>query len=212
MFKDLFQIPKERVLTYTLLLGAFPLIVVLLLIYSANKQVDGLHQEISSLTEQALLQEKVQATNKAVIENYTDADRFYIDKNIETIQLLKPEMAALEKITRQDTVVENEKVRARLNDLKLKNKLQFSEGVVQSYPNFTETIETLVNPVEVDQDDIQNILSKIEGIRLGPYAPPAQAPQLIITDFKIEKKEVSSENEVFLLNMKLIKREYSKDQ
>lgn len=209
MNKFLESIPQSRLIFYILLLGSLPILLVVFQLYNASSEVDSLGQDVINTYESALIKEKKQATNKAVINHYKDADRFYIDKNIESIQLLKPEIDALEKISQQNNFIENEAVTNRLNTLKGNNKLVFAEGVVQTTPYFTETPETLVRPVEVDLNDLQNILAKIEGVDIGTYKPGPNPPQLLITDFKIEKKTAGEDNEVFSLNLKLLKREFT---
>jgi hypothetical protein len=208
MNKFLSSIPRSRLITYALILGLVPVVLAFMHIYSKSSEAGALQERVESLTEMALLKEKKQAVNKAVMSHYQDADRFYIDKNIESITLLKPEIEALEKISRQNNFIENEEVTNRLKSLKERNALVFAEGVVQTYPQFSETAETLVHPVEVDLNDLQNLLARIEDVEIGPYKPGRNAPQLIITDFKLEKKTTTENNEVFSLNIKLLKREY----
>ena len=41
------------------------------------------------------------------------------------------------------------------------------------------------------QENIQNfqqVLSHIEGVEIGPFTPPLHNPQLIVLDFKLDKK------------------------
>ena len=211
MNKFFSSIPQSRLIFYAILLGTLPILLAAFQLFTVSTEVNSLGQDVVSTYESALIKEKKQATNKAVIDHYKNADRFYIDKNIESIQLLKPEIDALEKISRQNNFIENEAVTNRLNTLKDNNKLVFAEGVVQATPYFTETPETLVRPVEVDLNDLQNILAKIEGIDMGPYKPGPNPPQLLITDFKIEKKTAGDDNEVFSLNLKLLKREFTSE-
>jgi len=204
-------IPQARLIVYILLLGLFPIFLVIFQLSIASSEVAALHDDIQAAIERAIIKEKRQANNKAVIDHYKNADRFYIDKHIESIELLKPEIEALEKISRQNNFIENEAVTNRLRELKNNNKMVFAEGVVQTNPGFTETPETLVKPVEVDLSDLQNILSKIEGIDIGPYAPGPNPPQLLISEFKLEKKTAGEENEVFSLNLRLLKREFTSE-
>ncbi len=209
MNKFLSSIPRSRLIAYAVILGLIPAALVLFHIYSKLTEINTLGDHVRNLTEMALLKEKKQAVNKAVMSHYRDADRFYIDKNIEAITLLKPEIEALEKISKQNNFIENEEVTNRLKFLTNKNSLVFAEGVVQTYPYFSETAETLVHPVEIDLNDLQNILAKIEDIDIGLYKPGPNPPQLIITDLKLEKRKTSNDNEVFNLNIKLLKREYT---
>jgi len=204
-------IPQSRLIAYILLLGLIPIFLVVFQLSVASSEVASLQDDIQATVERAIIKEKRQTNNKAVIDHYKNADRFYIDKYIESIQLLRPEIEALEKISRQNNFIENEAVTNRLRELKGNNKLVFAEGVVQTNPGFTETPETLVKPVEVDLNDLQNILSKIEGVDIGPYQPGPNPPQLLITEFKLEKKTAGEDNEVFSLNLKLLKREFTSE-
>ena len=79
---------------------------------------------------------------------------------------------------------------------------------MQSTPLFQEVTETLVHPIEVNLDDLTNLLAKIEGKEIGPYTPGPGRPQLLILDFKIEKKSITDKKEVYQLNLKLLKREF----
>lgn len=211
MNKFLNQIPQSRLIAYILLLGLLPIIFVIFQFYFTSYEVASLDDDLQMTIERAIVKEKRQENNKAVIDHYQNADRFYIDKYIESIQLLQPEIEALGKISRQNNFIENEAVTNRLRELKGNNKLVFAEGVVQTNPSFTETPETLVKPVEVDLNDLQNILAKIEGIDMGPYQPGPNPPQLLITEFKLEKKTAGEDNEVFSLNLKLLKREFTSE-
>lgn len=56
--------------------------------------------------------------------------------------------------------------------------------------------------------DIQKILAKIEGVETNGFTAGPYRPHFIISDFKIEKKQAHPDSEVFLLNLKLLKREY----
>src|SRR5262249_5073493 len=144
----------------------------------------------------------------ALRTHYKDSDRFYIDKQLESLTLLEPETEALQKIANQSHLIVDENVKKRLEFLTHDNHLVFSEGAVQNYPYFRETPESLVHPVEVDVEDLEDILAKIEGIEIGEYKPGPNRPQLIITDFKIDRKNVHDKNEVFNLDLKFIKREF----
>lgn len=209
MNKFLSQIPKNRLIAYALIIGLMPILGAGFHFYTKTQEINLLQENLDGIKQTALMIEAKQALNKTVMAHYEGADRFYIDKNIESIPLLAKETEALKKISKQNNFIENEAVTNRLNYLQNRNSLVFAEGVVQSYPHFSETTETLVRPVEVDLVDLQNILAKIEGAQIGPYEPGPTPPQMIITDFKLEKKETTKENEVFNLNVKLIKREYA---
>lgn len=202
------NIPRNRLLIYGLLLGLLPLIFVIMNFYSQANRLDDLEVMIHSLEDKAMMREKKQAINMAVIDHYREADHFYIDKNLETLTFLDPEIENLQKLVNNKNTAFDDTIKKRLDFLTKDNKLIFTEGVVQSSPQFQETTETLVHSVEVNMDDVLKILSRIEGVTIGPFSPPSNPPQLIILDFKIERKGVSEKNEVYNLNLKLLKREF----
>jgi hypothetical protein len=206
MFKS---IPLQRLILYVMVIGLLPFFFVLVSIFSKIENLQELENAILHVQTLALTRERRQAVNIAVESHFRDADHFYIDKYIETIPLLEPEVESLQKLINNPSFTEDEGIKKRLEFLTgTGNTLTFSEGVVQSTPLFQEVIETLVHPVEVNASDLQNILAKIEGIPIGTFAPAPGRPQLIILDFKLDKKVVSEKNEVYQLNLKLLKREF----
>lgn len=202
------SIPKDRLLWYILALALLPIVAVLLLFMTQNGRVQSVQDEVDALQQMATLREQRQAINLATRQHFHDADHFYIDKNLETLNFLEPEVESLQKMLDNPNFAGDDFAKKRLEFLTGDNGMTFSEGVLQSTPFFQETTETLVHPVEINGADLQKILSKIEGTTIGPYKPSPHRPQLIILDFKMDKKRIAETNEVFLLNLKLLKREF----
>lgn len=203
------NIPLNRLILYLVCLGFLPLFFVVFLYLSHKGELEELRDSLENIQHQALIKEKKQSQNLAVRQHFRDADHFYIDKHLETLYFLEPEIEQLEKIVQDKNFADDERTKKRLEFLTGDgNALVFSEGVVQTFPFFQEVTETLVHPVEVNGEDIQEILARIEGVKIGEFAPGPNRPQLIITDFKLDKKKVNDKNEVYLLNLKLIKREF----
>jgi hypothetical protein len=206
MFKN---IPISRVILYLICVGMLPLIFVVFLFISQKNELEEFHHSLETIQHQALIKEKKQALNMAVRHHFRDADHFYIDKYLETLVFLEPEIEQLQKIVQDKNFADDDRIKKRLELLTGQgNALVFSEGVVQSFPLFQETSETLVHPVEVNATDIQKILTRIEGVKMGEFTPGPRRLQLVITEFKLDKKKVNDKNEVYLLNLKLIKREF----
>lgn len=203
------SIPQARMTLYLIAGGLVPIFLVIFYLSEQLTQIDQLSKTLDRVADQAAIHETKQASNTAIKEHYMGADRFYIDKYLETLKLLKPETNSLEQLVNNRYFAGDETVRKRLNFLKGQdNAFLFSEGNVQSYPFFQETIATLIKPVEVNLEDLKNILALIEGQPIDQYTPGPKKPQMIILDFKLDKKEASENNEVFLLNIKILKREY----
>jgi len=203
------KIPKTRLLLYMLLAGLVPLLLVFFYIVVEQSHVGTIRSELQELRERAFLREKKQATNMAVRSHYRDADHFYIDKYLETLIFLEPEVEGLQKLLTNNNLADDEAIKKRLEFLTGSgNNMVFSEGVVQSSPLMQETTETLVHSVEINNSDLQKILAKVEGIEINAFAPGPTRPQLIVLDFKLDRKSLSEKSEVFVLNLKLLKREF----
>lgn len=203
------NIPQKRLLLYFMVGGLVPIIIAWVLFSSESSSTSALENQIWHIQEQAYNREKKQAVNMAVRNHFRDADHFYIDKNLETLSFLEPEIESLKSMLGNPNFPEDENIKKRLETLTgTSNSMVFTEGVVQSTPLFQEVTETLVHPVEVNVPDLQQILCRIEGTPIGNCTPPPNRPQLIILDFKIDKKNVSEKNQVFSLNLKLLKREF----
>lgn len=203
------NIPLSRQVIYLLSLGILPIVFLFLWFLSQKNELEEVQGTIDAIRYQALVKEKKQALNATVREHFHDADHFYIDKYLETLVFLEPEIEQLQKIVKDKNFANDDRIKKRLEFLTSQsNALVFSEGVVQTFPHFQETSETLVHPVEVNLADIQKILARIEGVKIGSFTPGPNRPQLLITEFKLDKKKASDNNEVYLLNLKLIKREF----
>lgn len=203
------KIPQKHLLIYLLILGVLPLVCVGFFFFSALEQIDDIEFNLENVQDLAERVEKKQAANIATHAKFKDADHFYIDKSLESLQLLESELEELKKLTANPNYIEDETTRKRLDFLNSKqNRLTFSESNVQTTPFFTEVTETLLHPVEVNVSDLKKILALIEGRKVGEFETGPQRPQLLILDFKLEKKNIRENNEVFDLNMKLLKREF----
>lgn len=203
------HIPQKRLLLYVMLLGVLPIIFAWFWTSSKLEETGSLENQLLYVQDQAYQRERKQALNMAVYQHFRDAEHFYIDKYLESITLLEPEIDSLKEMLKNPNFPEDENVKKRLETLTgPSNRMMFSEGTVHSTPLFQEVTETLVHPVEVNIQDLQYILCRIEGIPVGSCVPPERRPQLMILDFKLEKKNVSEKNQVFLLNLKLLKREF----
>jgi hypothetical protein len=204
------SIPQNRLLAYIALAGLLPVAAAWFLHTARMQAVNSVKTFEIQLEERAFNREKKQAGNMAIQTHFREADHFYIDKHLETLLFLEPEIESLKAVSDNPNFPQDENVKKRLDYLQGGgNNMAFTEGVVQSTPYFQEVAETLVHPVEVNLNDLKTILCRIEGVQIGSCVPPPHRPQLLILDFKIEKKNVSEKNQVFQLNLKLLKREFT---
>lgn len=206
MFND---IPKERLVLWAAIFALLPIFFAVFSWYSAQSDSDALISSLDRVSYLAKSKESKQLLNRSVREHFKEKERYYIDKSLEPLKFLQPEIKSLQTLMNNKNFAGDEKVKQRLDYLTGQdNKFILTEGNIQTYPYFQEVIASLIKPVELNVDDLKKVLSLIEGVEIPPYTPPQDRPQLIITEFKIERKEATKKNEVYQLNLKLLKREY----
>lgn len=196
-----------RLFLYIVLLNALVFVYVFWHSSSAHSEVDDVKRRMVRLEQEIKTQDRKRASNNLVRAYYEDADRFYLEKQVQSMPLLEDQRKELEKLAQVKSIAEDPKVTRRLNALR-DNHMVFSEGMVQSYPFFNEIPETLVQPVEVNVDDVKRLLAKIEGVKIGADEPGPQRPQFLITEFRLDRKTGADKEETYMLNFKLLKREY----
>ncbi len=197
------KIPPNRLIIYLLILGLAPLFFIG---YQCTQKCNGwnlIAERLQAVQSAAHTQARKQLINEVVRQTYSNADQFYLENQLEPLCFLKKESDALEKLIQNPSFTGNEAAEKRYHYLSSSsNKLEFAAGTAQSGEEFQESLYHLTHPVEIDAHDIKEILTRIEGKR-------KTKPQLLITDFKIQKQVHTNGSEVFALTMKLLKREFS---
>ncbi len=197
------SIPFSRLLIYIALLGLMPLFVVGWHYTKEKAKWKTITERIMTIHSLSEKKARRQSLNTAVRTIHAKADSFYLDNQVESLKLLKKEREALENLIHNPSFTGNEATEKRYTFLNGEaNRLKFTDGAILSGDGLQETIETQAHPVEVDTHDLKEILARVEGNRPGK-------PQLLITDFKLHKKAHSNGNQVFELNLKLLKREFT---
>lgn len=205
-------ISQTRIIIYSLILGTFPLIFVGINYMNQKAKQERLLMALSEAVTEATSKNAREFVNKQVKLQFRDCNHFYIDEQIETISPLKEELQELQKILSLGFHPNEEQFRRRLQfHTGGQNAISFVEGSVKAYTGFQETQESLAHPVETTIDDVKAMLAKIEGVQFTDDEPAALEgrPHLFITEWKMEKKKGLIQ-EVFVVDAKLIKREYLK--
>jgi hypothetical protein len=169
------------------------------------QKLNRIEEEIESVQVRISQAQEIQRKDSSVLASLKNPDPHYLDKNVEALTFLLPEMKKLEAIQLENP--EDEQIGKRLQFLKEGNRLAFSEEQIRSNEMFREIEEKQQHPVEMNEEDLKKLLCLIEGITIWPYGPKEGRPQLIIKDFKLSKKELSSQEKMFVVSMQMIKRE-----
>jgi len=155
LLQSLSEIPLNRLIFGILVIAMLPALMIAWSTYNRHERAKRVSDNVQFLQESAYFKAKKQAANLSVRQQFKDANHFYIDKHLETLQFLETEIESLQKILNNKNVAEDEIVKKRLEFLTGNgNTLSFTEGVVQSSPFVQEVVETLIHPVEVDTQDL----------------------------------------------------------
>lgn len=170
------------------------------------QKLNLLEEKINAVEENSRSVKEREKREKNLAAQIQNADQFYIDKYLETLLFLEPEVKRLEAVCQ--AVSCDPAAKKRLQFLKEgDNKLLFAEQQIQRAETFREVEERQQNPVEVNAEDLKKLLSRIESVTIGNEAPRPNSPQLIIKSFELSKKASQRQEDLFLVNMFLLKRE-----
>lgn len=205
----LHKIPLHRLLVYLILGGLIPIVFVLIDFFYHKQLLNAQEAYVESVYQSFLLEGEKQELNENIYQNYRNADRRYIEEQLETLSFLHDEKEKIKQLLQLEIFRDHETLQKRLEFLTgVQNQLVFVEGEVETYPHFKETVLSLAHPVDLDAEDLKKLLARIENVPIGENIPPFGCPQFIVTEFRLERKSREGQNEFFKLEMKLLKRDY----
>jgi hypothetical protein len=192
----------------TLVVVPLPFLLSCFYFFEKLQTLDQLKSEMQRVQAKTLLVQENERRENSLLASLKHPDPHYLDKNIETLTFLLPELKKLERIHAENG--EEERSQSRLCFLKDgDNRLLFSEEQIRTQDHFREIEERQQRPVEMNEEDLKKLLCLVEGITIWPYGPKEGRPQLIITDFSLTKKETPSQEKLFTVSMQILKREYN---
>ncbi len=188
------------------LLVLIPFGFLLIHIMHRSDELEELESHIDRLAIQMERVKEIQKDRNAFMNQYGEVDHYFIDHAVESMVLLKPEVDTLKLVYSHPAFQSCENVKKRLERLtKGKNRIIFSEGNREVIKGVEEVELSQGHPVEINISDLRNILSSVEGVRIGNEEPPIGRPQFVVRRFNLNKKKLD-ERETYLLEMQLIKR------
>jgi hypothetical protein len=189
-----------------LMIAPVPFFIFLFHFLFGLQSLSKLEEEMERIHAKMVVFQETERKESFLLSSLKNPDPYYLDKNVETLTFLLPEIKKLEAIQSENP--DEEQIAKRLQMLKDgSNQLRFSEEQICSNELFRETEEMQQQIVELNEEDLKKLLCLIEGVTIWPYGPKEGRPQLIIKDFRLSKKELSSHEKVFVVSIQLIKRE-----
>jgi hypothetical protein len=189
-----------------LLAAPVPFLFFLFNFFFGLQKLEQLEEEMERIHMKMVVMQESQKKESALLSALKSPDPQYLDKHVETLTFLLPEIKKLETIQLENP--EEEQIAKRLQLLKNGgNRLRFSEEEIRANELFRETEEKQQQSIDINEEDLKKLLCLIEGVTIWPYGPKEGRPQLIIKDFKLTRKELSPNEKVYVVMMQLIKRE-----
>jgi hypothetical protein len=145
---------------------------------------------------------------KNFLAQYRNGDPLYLEKHLEPIALLSKETQQITALLEHPAFYQNELLKNRLVFLQgSQNRIHFKEESIRSARLVKEEELSFLHPIEVDTQDLEKILSLIEGVPLQTTLPPSR-PQLIIQRFEMKKMHKEEGSDTFSIHLQLLKREF----
>jgi hypothetical protein len=159
--------------------------------------VEGRLKSVSHLVKTKM--EKMQM-NQLLRSQHKGSNLGYLETLSHSLQLLKKERTALEKLVESSSFTGDDAIERRLLETGA-SRLHFQEKGRSLNEELHETHYALTHPVEVDAEDLKNLLNSLEG-------EVSKKPQLLVTDFKLNRKIKEDGNESFELDFSLLMRSF----
>lgn len=187
-------------------IGIIPCILTLLFVISAERSFNSLKDQALYLKEKKHCSQLKQKGEEQYISQLKEADRDYLENAIEGMQFLSDETQKIQALVHSETC--DSVQLKRLDFLQNgENNLRFKEQNFQRLDQYQEVEAIATNSVEMNQQDLSQLLAKIENVQIGEYIANANPPDLLIRKFDLLKKPLTTNEEHFIINLELIKRE-----
>jgi hypothetical protein len=200
LFKN---IPFERAVLYLLLVPLIPLFALGFDYFTKQQEIKSIEMVLSEVENQKIRLEQKQALNNRLRSYYANSESLFLEKKLSSLKFLNKERQATEELKKKIAIPIAESFEKRYEFLTgEQNRLHFvaSDHILQE--GIQETLFTLKNPVEIDAQDLKEILSRVENRE-------ENQPQLIVTQFTLNKKTTGNQTEVYELQLQLLQREFT---
>jgi hypothetical protein len=190
--------------------GLLPCLLTIFFQVKAEKKLHRLSEDARYLKKKQQLTEQKRKLQQGLLTQMQKAHRDYLENEIESLQFMLPEIQKLQAFLHLNT--NNEENQKRLNYLQSgQNSLRFRQQNFQRVGSLQEMEAKQLHPVEMNREDLKNLLARIENLQIGKIIHNSFPPDLLIKNIEVIKKPLPSDEEVFLVNLELIKREMIRD-
>ena len=190
-------------------IAVLPLLLSFFFLFMHWQEITSLEERVDDLANIAEKSLKKRSLKFMTLKKYSNSNPYYLNHYLEPLLFCENEIHLLNRLSYHPAFSKNEQIKERLVFLKSENTMKFAEESTNSTSFLKETEEHLCTPIQIDIHDLEKILSLIEGRQINEHIPPKERPQLFIKSFSLTKKRTISSNEIFDIEMQLIKREFT---
>jgi hypothetical protein len=193
---------------YLLLFTPWALVVVLLWMEKSDLETFEERFSRAAAKGKSALEKKMRKDQ--FLDYYSHSNPYFLDRYIEPLAFLEKEKEQLLFLLSHPALPQKEAIATRLAFLSgAENRLSFREENISTARGIKETEEKQRHPIQLDLEDLQKLLSRIENCPIGSFTPLEQSPQLLITEMKLRQIQTPLQNYVFELELQLLNREFT---
>lgn len=187
-------------------LALLPSLFYMVYFFSCWASLENTQEDLQRLIQKSTVANSKKQEGDLFLQTLQKADHYYVDKCLENQIFLEPELKQCQVALAYDP--EDFEAKKRMEFLNGgSNRLRFSEQNLKNGQGFLEVEEVQQRPVEMNLDDLKKLLANIENVSIGPFLPSSGIPQLMIKNFELNRKKMKEDEELYLINLHLIKRE-----
>lgn len=149
---------------------------------------------------------------QAFLQQHLEFNPYFLDESIESLSFLEEEKKEVESLLSHPALTDKKALQARLSFLSEGNHLSFLEESIQNSLLVKETEEKQRSPIQLNETDLKRLLSRLEHVEIDHFLPEKNSPQIVVTNFRLTKKETPFKKEVLEIEMELLKREFLKNE
>ena len=201
-------IPFFRFIVYFCLLCTIPIFALFCWQQKEMRAIESLTSEVTEAQMIMLMAQKKGKANRQLQETHRFSDSRFVEKYLTGPLLLQNEKEMLLGELKDYNLIPNKSIQNRLFEIE-NNKMSFSEGSFDISSVIQESVLSLNKNIEVDLLDLERLLSVVDGKKVGRFfVTEDNSPQLMVLDFSLERVNRLEKKESYLLNIKLLKREF----
>lgn len=176
--------------------------------FTKEKIIAVLMSDVEELSEKSTQVAKENEYKARFKQHFFGADSQFLNKQLEPLSFLKGEVEFLKTIANMPGLARFGPIKKRIDHLTSRNNQIILEEVGRKNKfGFLEVEYKMHHPIDVDEDDIEKILSVLEDVEIKNNINSIKRPQIFIKEFSIKRNINPNLNETFILDMKLLQRE-----